>query len=353
MNDEKLNISNQSYPSVSIITTIDFLYRSNQLFKRLKKLSEVAVNSGAVLVISHNERESSCDKKLHEWYKQQDKTKIILITSKYDIHQVNNALLRNVALHKISTPRAILMDVDIACSPNKINYMVKSQENEKPIVILPCFYLTQAGTKYILRGGAYSEIINDFFLYRRKYVLHLAMPSSFCIFNVKKAIEIGGFYEGYLGHGYEDLDFLIRMASHYKLLQLDEKITIDVPYRAPLLAEGFRAQLAKLCLDSLLEKQFVFHLFHKKNSTDPYYRQRINNKEKFLKRTSSLVSQNTDEVTEHRADLISTFFEICSKKKINSEDFFACFDARPRSLLRNSLLRNLKEQIARKSGRTI
>src|SRR3546814_10969669 len=103
------------------------------------------------------------------------------------------------------------------------------------------------------------------------------MPSSVVALRRADYMEVGGFHEHYEGHGYEDHDFLLRYALAKRVVAPDVSLLIDRPYRAPLLSEGFRAALGQLCVGNLLDGHVAFHLFHDRDSADPYQRCRFDN----------------------------------------------------------------------------
>jgi hypothetical protein len=145
---------------------------------------------------------------------------------------------------------------------------------------------------------------------------------------------LGGFHEGYTGHGYEDFDFMLRFALKKQLLEPSPDLLIDRPYRAPLLAEGFRGALGTLCLPNLFQGHIATHLFHHRDSTEDYYAQRTANAHLFSQRmTKLLVDLSVSSLSPPVPPMVSAFYRECKLHGIAPIKFSALFDARPRHLL--------------------
>lgn len=313
---------------ISIITTIDFCQRSSELFQRLKIMYEVTSKYDIELVIGHNDRKTSHDEKLKKWHKNVDKNKCSLVSVEYE-DDVNNSYLRNVALDIASNETIILMDVDIYPDINIINYLKEKIDSGCEMAMLPCIYLTDVGTKIFLKKKNFNEIINDFFLFKRKYVLHVAAPSSVIAFEMDLVRKVGKFDEKYSGHGYEDFDFITRLGLECKKIRLNRELIVDRTYTAPLLAEGFRKHLAKICVSEMVEKKFAFHLYHSRGDRDNYISSREANRSIFLKKINNLINENIICEKDFPDDLILNFFKICHDKNVDVKNYYAYFDARP------------------------
>lgn len=137
--------------------------------------------------------------------------------------------------------------------------------------------------------------------------------------------KLNGFNTAYNGHGYEDFDFLVRLACHYNKLSSSPNFMINKTARSPLFSEGFRRYLGRLCLDILLEKDMVFHLYHKKTKESKYYKSRPNNFNFFVEQHKKLVAQGMNEYP----TLIIEFIKLCVEKNVNIDDHAILFDNKP------------------------
>lgn len=314
--------------NITIVTTIDLLRRPEQLLNRLQKMCQMVVSNDFNLVIGHNDRGSKYDAELKNWFCRK-RDNIVLVSNKDDSETINNSRLRNIALCEVETSVSILMDLDVCVDPKIIRELANSVKSGQPISMLPCIYLTEKGTKYYLENNNKKMIIDDYFSFGRNYVMHVAMPSSIIAFETYDAKKINGFDEKFIGHGYEDFDFIFRLAVYHNLIFPSSDLLIDKTYTAPLLANGFRAHLANFCLRFMLDKKFGFHLHHKKDNNELYYFLRGKNKIRFEEKIKIFLNDSQSVKDIKIPPLIKSFFEICAERRIDSNEYYAFFDARP------------------------
>jgi predicted glycosyltransferase involved in capsule biosynthesis len=299
----------------------------------------MAINSEIKLVIGHNDRGTKHDAILRKLVCEKRHPHVTLCSSRFPSGISSQAKLRNAAMAAVSSPFVLLLDVDIY--PN-IFLFLKMAEDVKngavPFSIMPCLYLTQRGTRLLLQHDGESKIFESYLKFSREYVLHLATPSSVIVLRTEDYHAVGGFDEGFWGHGYEDFDFIIRLAEYHQAIDISKDFFIDKPYSAPLLAEGFRAHLGRFCLQNILGKKFVYHLYHGRNNLDPYYAARIKNSTIFSEKIKRLFVCHDPKVLTPQRDLIQMFFDECQKRGLTPEDYFVLFDARPSHLGRHDWL---------------
>ena len=109
---------------------------------------------------------------------------------------------------------------------------------------------------------------------------------------------------------------LTRMAVYLNKINIESDFFIDKTYVAPLFAQGFRGELAKLCLENLLKKKIAIHLFHKKVKDD-YYKSRINNANIFINKIKALFIFEK-KLPLKKYPLLEKCYELCLK---NGNDF--------------------------------
>ncbi len=332
---------------LSIVTTLDLARRPEQLLERLHLLYNFSSGAGFRLVVGHNDRGTRHDVKLRRWHDRHAGTACTLASQRFYAGEVNNACLRNAALGQVATPIVVLMDADIYLDREHVERLAHAVASGTTLAMLPCLYLTNAGTQILLSGGAASALIDDYFNYRRHYVMHLAMPSSVIAFKTSDALGLGGFHEGYTGHGYEDFDFMLRLARNTGLINGSADLLLDKSYAAPLLAEGFRAHLGGLCLREMIEKRFAFHLFHCRDNSEQYYALREKNRSLFQSRIASAFGMSPLASESATPPLIDQFFALCRVMQRQSDDYFACFDARPGYLVRTSRVHRMIQRLTR------
>lgn len=325
--------------NLTIIIPIDLDRRGIDILEKLKFIVHIIIKSNFELSIGHNDKNSQLDKNLKNFIKSINKSSIkqIYLHSSNVSEYSNMAKLRNIAFSSVKTEYILLLDVDIYPDIKAFEYFLHLAVENNSFSMAPCLYLTEKGTKELKNNFQFykKRIVKEYLQYSRNYVLHLAIPSSVIFLKSDDFKTLNGFNEDYSGHGYEDFDFMIKLAVKYNLINLDSSLLIDKTYVAPLLSFGFRAELAKLCLENVLDKKFVFHLHHPRNSKEGYYKAREKNSEIFKKYLESLVEEQISNTA--IPPLIFDFYELCEKKNINPDSFLVLLDGRPKNMDRKSL----------------
>lgn len=261
---------------LSVITTIDFKRRSIDLLKKLAKIHQF--NQGRFeIVIGHQNRDTFWDKLFILLYARH----FNIISVHSNPESVCNSLLRNKAVEQAKHEKLLLLDTDIFFDTHLFDEMANQLSTQERMIILPCFYLTAKGSKKIFKKPDF--VMDRCIQSDRRYLYHLAIPSSVTFLFKQDYLSIGGFNEAYKGHGYEDLDFLIRLSSQLNCLTFSKQdILNDQTYRSPLFSVGYRKVLASVCLPYFVKGKSTFHLHHKNDKkNDKYYLNKTKNKEIF------------------------------------------------------------------------
>ena len=181
-------------------------YNYEDILKKIKDIIKQLPNN-IELVIGHNDKNTFYDFLLKSISK---KSNIVLVSTSIKSELTNNSTLRNIAVEKASSDVIFLMDVDIWFDIKLYKdcaNLVRTEE--KPFVMLPCIYLTDKGSKTIeklQREKMFEKLIS----FRRDLFQHIASPSSVIFLKKTDYSKIGGFDEKFVGHGYEDFDFIVR-----------------------------------------------------------------------------------------------------------------------------------------------
>lgn len=310
---------------MTAIVPIDLSQRPMDIIQKALRLASAAEIANVRIVFGHNDTRSLPDKLFKILLRKYKKTSVV--SGHYYTEHVNSSLLRNRAFEDVSTPYLILLDVDIWPDFEILKkYRDRLKEVGASYYFLPCLYLTASGSRSLTsKKLTTQELKARFFNFSRKEFLHLASPSSVTVMRSTDYRLLGGFDEGYTGHGYEDFDFLIRLAVHHKRLQPREDTLADRPARSPLFAVGFRKYLGEQCLDALLEKDFVYHIFHKKPKTSRYYSARPSNYVRFAEQHATLVCTDTA----GDKSLITQFTEACALSNLDVSEYSILFDNKP------------------------
>jgi predicted glycosyltransferase involved in capsule biosynthesis len=321
----------------TIITPVDLGRRPQQLLDRLNRLIAAAQHASFQLVIGHADRGTRHDLKLKESVAACGNERVVLVSEVAKSAVSNQARLRNIAVQRAEREVLLLLDVDIFPDIQLFQTMAEAVAAKGAgLAMAPCVYLTERSEKLLLNSGNGEKILKSFHAFSPDFVLHWAFPSSVMTLRIDDYWRVGGFHEGYQGHGYEDLEFMIRIALCHDLIQPTASLKVDRSYRAPLLAEGFRGHLGRLCIPNLLDGNIAFHLHHGKDGKESYYLGRQRNSEIFKERISDLLESYPAIESEPSrvSPMIISFFDECAKRGVDPSYYFALFDPRPRHLIR-------------------
>ncbi|QEZ42784.1 galactosyltransferase-related protein [Cupriavidus oxalaticus] len=320
---------------LSIVTPIDLGRRPRELVERVNTLASESESGGLRLIIGHGDRGGRYDSILKEGMKKYHH--VTVVSEKVSSASPNMARLRNIAANAVGSEVIVFFDADIFPDTNLIRTIARQTLSGASLAMAPCLYLSRVGTRRFSSHDCARDVVERAIDFDSGLILHWAMPSSVMAVRSDDYRELGGFYEGYEGHGYEDIDFILRLALVKGLVTPSSSLLIDRPYRAPLLAEGFRGVLSTLCLSNLLDGNIAFHLFHAKDGDESYYQSRNENAALFQRRIGALVAglrQDEDACP----PIIQAFFSECKRRCIDPARFHALFDARPRYMLQRKAL---------------
>lgn len=201
---------------------------------------------------------------------------------------------RNLGALKASSKVLLFLDIDCFLSQKSLEKILelikirKIDEKEDEFFLLPCLYLSKEGSEFL---NSVDEALwdtlaqNDILRAEKKIVQNLATVSSVLVVNKQKFLELGGFDENFLGHGYEDFDFLARLML--KTLSF-EKMPRNLAYDARNwnfdTYEGFRAFFSILGYESMFLGLYALHFYHEAINQNGYFDNREKNHTLFFKR---------------------------------------------------------------------
>lgn len=317
---------------ISALVPVDLARRPVNLLLRIQRLLIDARKQSLRVVIGHNDRGRLPDRLLRTLCELHGAT---LASGAFYDGDVNTARLRNEAIERVKTPLTLLLDADVRVSPSVLADVGASVlSNEQPFQVLPCLYLSRRGSASFTRGRVLPEaLLSDYLRFKRSSFLHMAIPSSVTVFRTVDYRRAGAFDSGFSGHGYEDLDFLMRLAWLHKAIPRSVDLLVDAPSRAPLLALGFRGWLARLALPSLLRGQVAFHLWHS-TRRDVYYDARKRNATMFRQKIAAQLPEEAGEPSTGARpfldlDLIGAWSEMCRVSNVDPRQYSVLFDNRP------------------------
>jgi len=271
------------------IVPIDLVTRPEDILRKSLLLAEAFSSHGAKIVFAHNDRGMKGDKRFIRALGSGQFDGITVQSGPFYDGVVNPSLLRNIAAPLVTTEVMLLLDVDIWPDMELFQRYANAVDRaDAPFYMLPCLYLTKLGSEKVVRGELpIASLKEQYYRFSRKYFLHLASPSSVTFMTLAAYQELNGFDERYAGHGYEDFDFMIRLALHYKVINKTADFMVNAVARSPLFAKGYRRELGRLVLPALMKKDLVYHLFHQRGERVDYSRQREQNFKLFQTKNAS------------------------------------------------------------------
>lgn len=293
---------------LSIVIPVDLHRRSWDIYKRIKAFVNHFSGSGINIILGCNNQPTFWIKLVQNLIQPHTNFKLCLV----EAEACSLAKLRNTALASVQTKFVLFLDIDIYPDLSTIELAYKKALNNPiHLEMFPCLYLSQKGSKKI-NSWRINKFIDSYYDFRRDLIQHLAFPSSIILTDLYSVQEIQGFDETYIGHGYEDFDFMLRLFKHKSLIKYTQDILIDEPYLAPLMSVGLRAVLIKPFLENLLIPYYFVHVFHKKDKTEDYYQKREINKKIFHAKFKEF--NLTNDKTE-KLELLQTFFSLLITEK--------------------------------------
>jgi len=320
---------------ITAIVPLDLRLRPKDILKKAVRMVIAAQASDFRIVFGLNDHGTR-----HEQLLKKSLAKLTssqLISSRLSGDVVNISALRNLAFTAVETPYLALLDVDIWPDFALFEkYRDKIAQGKKPFYFLPCLYLTEKGSSRLIKQAEHTQSLTErYFSFSRKEFLHLASPSSITVMKAADYQALGGFNSDFTGHGYEDFDFMLRLASRYGEIQHAPDFLSQQAARSPLFATGFKRELGRLCIDTLLEKDFVYHIHHTKMPFSRFYSSRASNYEKFSALHSSFVG---GEIREDPT-LISEFLKRCCDIGKSISEYSILFENKPGHIDRYDTLR--------------
>lgn len=313
---------------LTIIVPIDFSRRSREIFQRVTRLCKAISGTDIQLILG-------CASEPRRWI-----SKLAKVLVQYPhVHMATAdkctshlAKLRNIALAEVQTRYVLFLDVDIYPDLDQIRYAYEEVKRSKEQVCMyPCLYLSKAGSRKLGRIPT-QDFQSYYYQFKRNLILHLAFPSSIIICDHTSIQSIGGFDANYVGHGYEDFDFMIRLFLYKGLMPASSKLCIDEAYMAPMMAVGFRAEMSKVHLHQLIGQNYFVHDFHCKDKKENYYQQRQLNKVKFDTKIQSLVEGKV--VQTQPLELFIQFQQLLAQHNKKPSEFTALWAEIPGHMFR-------------------
>lgn len=165
-------------------------------------------------------------------------------------------------------------------------------KNINEILILPVIYLSKNGSEYIKNQNLnlWDDILkNDLISGKNEFVKYFSLVSSSIVLNKYKFLELGGNNDEFIGHSYEDHDFLARLLyDTTKFEKMPKALCYDEGSWNIRKFKGFRAWFSLLGYEMCFHGVYIYHFFHEEPNQNNYMSNRRKNHKKFYKHLSNL-----------------------------------------------------------------
>lgn len=221
-----------------------------------------------------------------------------------DINQTkfSQGKCRNIGASYASCNVCTFLDVDCHISKDSIKKLVQLIEikqidqNPSRFLILPCVYLTESGSNFILsqdRKKWDTLVQYDVISEKKNISRFLALSSSFVVINRHKFLELGGNDNTFIGHGYEDFDFSMRLFKACGSVDyMPESIQFDARSWTFTSYKGFRALLSVPGFEALFYGIYIYHFYHTEPNNNGYNDNKEINHQKFYLRLEKYKSMS-------------------------------------------------------------
>lgn len=193
---------------------------------------------------------------------------------------------RDRAVEEATGSHLFLMDVDLVGPSGFGELLVKEAAALDPegtaFLMAPCLYLTPAGTRKLEEGGISVEnlwrsyLAGDF-----SHTINLASASSAILVGRSHYQALGGHNPAFAGHGYEDLELLLRLTLSHPLGRIEPDLKIDARQESIADSRGFRRYFTYYAIEPGLRGLVLAHLAHPRHLWGRFRRRRTQNERNF------------------------------------------------------------------------
>lgn len=236
---------------------------------------------------------------------------------KDEIQQSNKAFClgrcRNLGI--INANSDVVMPLDVDCIISRKNLesilrLIKIKEidkNPNAFLILPCMFLNEFGSETLQNYNfdLWDNMLIDDMIYERKFIKFITPASSTFIMNRFKFLELGGNDNGFVGHGYEDFDLMMRILKNCASFEaMPDNLEFDYRNWSFNDYKGFRALFSLVGQEACMHGIYLYHLWHIEPNQNGYLDNRELNHKIFyqkLKNYNNIFDDGPDPLIENEA----------------------------------------------------
>lgn len=211
------------------------------------------------------------------------------------------AASRNLGALNARAEVILFLDADCFLSLNTLekllhlNLAKELASNTNEYLMLPCLYLSQEASAFFATQPPHlwdALAQNDLARAQRKYVMSFARASSLVLFNKARFLALKGYDESFVGHGYEDFEFLLRLLSATTDFErLPRDLCFDSRSWEFSEFKGFRALFSLLGLEGASLGLYALHFWHENPNQNGYLNNREKNHAKFYEKLKAFEAQ--------------------------------------------------------------
>lgn len=195
-----------------------------------------------------------------------------------------------------------LMDVDLVGPPGFAELLEKEAQALDPqgsaFLVAPCLYLTPKGTRELEEGReSVQSLWRAYLAGNFRHIINLASASSAILVGRSHYQALGGHNAEFAGHGFEDLDLLLRLTLSHPLGRIEPDIKEDVRQETIADSVGFRRYFTYYAIEPGLRGLVLAHLSHPRHLWGRFRRRRGQNERSFAAiLQKALADRSTDDL---------------------------------------------------------
>ncbi|TQR34390.1 hypothetical protein DMB92_00005 [Campylobacter sp. MIT 99-7217] len=187
---------------------------------------------------------------------------------------------RNLGARHARAEAIMFLDVDCYLSLFSLQRLLQFiqtkqiAENENKFLMLPCLYLSKEGSTLLKKNDEKtwdSLAQNDLMSKEKRFIQNFALASSLIVYNKQIFLKLKGFSDKFIGHGYEDFEFLLRFlrqSSYFEALPKD--LSYDSRTWDFSEFKGFRALFSLLGYEGAFYGIYALHFWHENPNQNGY-----------------------------------------------------------------------------------
>ncbi len=205
---------------------------------------------------------------------------------------------RNLGASFANSDVVMFLDVDCYFSINSLEMILQLitikniSQNINEFLVLPVVYLSKKGSEFIYtqRKDLWDSLIKDDLISgKREWIKFYSLVSSSVVLNKYKFLSLGGYSDDFIGHSYEDFDFLARLIYNaVEFQKIPKVLSYDETNWELSSFKGFRAWFSLLGEEMSFHGIYMYHFYHKEPNQNDYMSNRRKNHKFFYKNLSNI-----------------------------------------------------------------